>query len=206
MIPALETDQRIDLKMAVERFYQPLYRFAYGLTRNNEAEALDLTQQTFLRLVQHGHQLRAPDKLHSWLTTTLRREFLRSARRQHRHPEVAFRVGEHERAAQEAAGLAFTGGEEAAARALDARAILEALAQLEPTYRAALELYYLAELSYREIAWALGIPLGTVMSRLARGKDQLRAKFSHLPARPEREGDSKQSGPRHASKSELTPS
>jgi RNA polymerase sigma-70 factor, ECF subfamily len=183
MIPALETDQRINLEMAVERFYQPLYRFAYGLTRNNEAEALDLTQQTFLRLVQHGHQLRAPDKLQSWLFTTLRRAFLRSARHRRRRPEVAFRVGEHERAAQEAAGLAVSGGEEAAApRALDARAILEALAQVEPTYRAALQLYYLAELSYREIARALGIPLGTVMSRLARGKDQLRAKLNHLPA------------------------
>lgn len=171
MIPALETDQRINLEMAVERFYQPLYRFAYGLTRNNEAEALDLTQQTFLRLVQHGHQLRAPDKLQSWLFTTLRRAFLRSARHRRRRPEVAFRVGEHERAAREAA-----------ARALDARAILEALAQVEPADRAALQLYYLAELSYREIARALGIPLGTVMSRLARGKDQLRAKLNHLPA------------------------
>jgi RNA polymerase sigma-70 factor, ECF subfamily len=172
MIPTLETDQRINLKRAVERFYQPLYRFAYGLTRNNEAEALDLTQQTFLRLVQHGHQLRAPDKLQSWLFTTLRRAFLRLARHRRRRPEVAFRVGEHERAAQEAA----------ARRALDARAILEALAQVEPADRAALQLYYLAELSYREIARALGIPLGTVMSRLARGKDQLRAKLNHLSA------------------------
>jgi len=171
--------------MAVERFYQPLYRFAYGLTHNDEAEALDLTQQTFLRLVRHGHPLRAPDNVQRWLFTTLRREFLRSARHRRRRPQVAFRAGEHERAAQDAAGWVVSGGEEAAAWALDAPAILEALAQVEPACRAALQLYYLAELSCREIACALGIPIGTVISRLARGKDQLRVRLSHLPAHPE---------------------
>ena len=62
-----------------------------------------------------------------------------------------------------------------AIRTLDAKIVLDALTQIEPTYRAAVELFYLSEMSYREIAEALEIPIGTVMSRLSRGKDQLKA-------------------------------
>ena len=57
----------------------------------------------------------------------------------------------------------------------DAGIVLDALKRVDETYRTALELFYLAELSYREIADILEIPIGTVMSRLSRGKDQLKA-------------------------------
>ena len=62
-----------------------------------------------------------------------------------------------------------------ALRTLDAKAVIDALDQIEPTYRTAVELFYLSELSYKEIAQALDIPIGTVMSRLSRGKEQLKA-------------------------------
>ena len=62
-----------------------------------------------------------------------------------------------------------------ALRALDAKAVIDALNQIEPTYRTAVELFYLSELSYKEIAQTLDIPIGTVMSRLSRGKEQLKA-------------------------------
>jgi RNA polymerase sigma-70 factor (ECF subfamily) len=62
-----------------------------------------------------------------------------------------------------------------AERALDAKFVVEALSCVEETYRIALDLFYLGELSYKEIAQALEIPIGTVMSRLSRGKDQLKA-------------------------------
>jgi len=58
---------------------------------------------------------------------------------------------------------------------LDAKAVVEALASIEPTYRTAVELFYLSELSYKEIAETLDIPIGTVMSRLSRGKEQLKS-------------------------------
>ncbi|MBV9490849.1 MAG: sigma-70 family RNA polymerase sigma factor [Verrucomicrobia bacterium] len=188
--------------MAAERFYHPLYLFAYGLTRN-QAEALDLTQQTFLRLAQRGHQLRAPDKLRSWLFTTLRREFLRLARRRSCHPEVAFQAGQHESAIHGAAPApAVRGDGEAAARALDAGAILDALQQVEPAYRETLQLFYLAEMSYREIAQALAVPIGTVMSRLARGKGQLRARLRTPPAQRHPKANSRRPASRHAPESE----
>jgi RNA polymerase sigma factor (sigma-70 family) len=53
--------------------------------------------------------------------------------------------------------------------------VIDALDQIEPTYRTAVELFYLSELSYKEIAQTLDIPIGTVMSRLSRGKEQLKS-------------------------------
>jgi RNA polymerase sigma-70 factor (ECF subfamily) len=64
---------------------------------------------------------------------------------------------------------------EDAIRVLDGKTVIEALAAVEPTYRTAIELFYLSELSYKEIAKTLDIPIGTVMSRLSRGKEQLKA-------------------------------
>lgn len=136
MIPALEMDHTINLKMAVGQSCQPLYRLASGLTRN-KTEASGLT------------------------------------RHQNRQPEVAFQPGQHDARANEPAAGGGT-------RALDARAILEALEGVDPTDREALQLFYLARLSYREIAQTLELPIDAVMSRLARGKDQLRAKLTPL--------------------------
>ena len=54
------------------------------------------------------------------------------------------------------------------------RYVLEALETIEESYRSTLELFYLGDLSYKEISDVLGIPIGTVMSRLSRGKQELR--------------------------------
>jgi len=61
---------------------------------------------------------------------------------------------------------------------LDGGTVRAALLQVDETYRTALELFYLGNLSYREIGDALEIPIGTVMSRLSRGKGQLRSILS----------------------------
>jgi RNA polymerase sigma factor (sigma-70 family) len=59
-------------------------------------------------------------------------------------------------------------------RTIDAKTALAALQMVEESYRIALELFYLGDLSYKEISATLGVPIGTVMSRLSRGKEQLR--------------------------------
>ena len=56
----------LDLEAIVGRFYAALYRFALSLTKN-EAEAADLTQQTFLILAQRSHQIRDVSKVKCWL-------------------------------------------------------------------------------------------------------------------------------------------
>jgi RNA polymerase sigma-70 factor, ECF subfamily len=146
--------RELDLEAIVGRFYASLYRFALSLTKN-EAEAGDLTQQTFYILAQRAHQIRDISKVKCWLFTTLRREFLRVVRTQSNHPHVEFRPEIHDSPSISADAL----------RALD----------IEPTYRTAVELFYLSELSYKEIAETLDIPIGTVMSRLSRGKEHLKA-------------------------------
>ena len=106
----------------------------------------------------------------------------RLTRRRARHPEVAVQPGQRNAGAE--------GQEPAAAgavQALDSRAILEALEGVEPACREALQLFYFDRLSYREIAETLKVPVDAAMLRLARGKDQLRAKLTPgvRPAWPE---------------------
>ena len=62
--------------------------------------------------------------------------------------------------------------------AMDAGLVVEALHEVEEVFRAPLTLFYLEELSYQEIAETLDVPIGTVMSRLSRGKVQLRARLA----------------------------
>src|SRR6516164_10867009 len=75
----------VDFENLVTRHYGPLYQFAFSLTRD-EAEACDLTQQTFCIWAAKGHQLRDVTKVKTWLFTTLHREFLGSRRRHSRFP------------------------------------------------------------------------------------------------------------------------
>src|SRR5947207_1749500 len=75
-------------EQVVDAFYEALYRFALSLAQN-EAEACDLTQQTFYLWAAKGYQLRDRSKVKTWLFTTLYHEFLGSRRRQQRHPHVA---------------------------------------------------------------------------------------------------------------------
>ena len=154
----------LDLEAIVGRFYVPLYRFALSLAKS-EAEAADLTQQTFLILAQRSHQIRDVSKVKCWLFTTLRREFLRIVRSHSNYPHLEFRPEIHDSPSLSPDAL----------RTLDAKAVVNALAAVEPTYRTAVELFYLSELSYKEIAETLDVPIGTVMSRLSRGKEQLKA-------------------------------
>src|SRR5580692_10475439 len=76
-----------DFESLVARYYEPLYRFAFSLART-EADACDLTQQTFYVWATKGHQLRDVSKVKTWLFTTLHREFLETRRRQSRFPHV----------------------------------------------------------------------------------------------------------------------
>jgi RNA polymerase sigma-70 factor, ECF subfamily len=155
--------KKIDLQAIVSEHYTALYRFGLALTKN-ESEAADLTQQTFLILAEHQEEIRDPERIKCWLFTTLRRQFLRKVRSEIAHPEVEFQPEEHQLQTTDSSAL----------RTIDARTALAALQMVEVNYRSALELFYLGDLSYKEISVALGVPIGTVMSRLSRGKEQLR--------------------------------
>jgi RNA polymerase sigma factor (sigma-70 family) len=160
------------VERVVSELYGPVYRFALALTES-ETEAADLTQETFLILCRQHEQVREPDKIKSWLFTTLRRGFLRKLRRRYECPEVELKPN-HQQSTVDPTGP----------RSVDARAILSALSELEEDHRSVLELFYIADLSYKEISTMLGIPVGTVMSRLSRGKERLRGVLTEKKSGP----------------------
>jgi RNA polymerase sigma-70 factor, ECF subfamily len=152
-------------QQVVGQHYVALYRFALSLTKS-EADAADLTQQTFFLWASKGHQLRDRSKAKSWLFTALYREFLGRRRREVRFPKVKL-DDLHE---EEMSILPNV-------NSFDSASVLEALREVEELFRAPLTLFYLEQLSYREIADVLEVPIGTVMSRLSRGKALLRQRL-----------------------------
>jgi RNA polymerase sigma-70 factor (ECF subfamily) len=151
----------------LEEHYASLYRFAYSLAKNPE-DAADLTQQAFAVFARKGDAVRDPSKTRSWLFTTLYREFLKQAGRARR----VVSIDDENESPREIPGPTVE-----VSRSLDQDAALAALASLEESQRAVLALFYLDQCSYREIAEILDIPIGTVMSRLSRGKEALREKL-----------------------------
>jgi RNA polymerase sigma-70 factor (ECF subfamily) len=151
-----------DFEQIVSQHYEALYRFAFSLT-HTEADACDLTQQTFYIWATKGHQLRDRSKVKSWLFTILHREFLHIRKRAVRFPHFELSEGNEE--------LPTISPE--IVNTLDAARALEFLGRVEEPYRAALNLFYLEDCSYNEIADILEVPLGTVRSRISRGKVQL---------------------------------
>ena len=169
-----ERSVSLDFESLVSRYYRSLYLFAISLCQA-EAEACDLTQQTFYIWAAKGHQLREASKVKSWLFTTLHREFLESRRRQVRFPHLELSQADQELPSVPPARV----------NQLDSAQVLAALAQVDEVYRAPVALFYLQECSYKEIAEVLDVPMGTVKSRIARGLAQL---HHHLtsPASPAR--------------------
>ena len=162
MIDDRDTTTSIDFESLVNAYYRPLYQFAFSLA-HTEAEACDLTQQTFYVWAKKGHQLRDASKVKTWLFTTLHREFLKTRRRQDRFPHVEL----------EQAGAEVPSVSPALVNQLDGATVMQALDRVSELYQAPLALFYLEDHSYKEIAEILDTPIGTVQSRIARGKAQL---------------------------------
>ncbi|MEZ6064558.1 MAG: sigma-70 family RNA polymerase sigma factor [Planctomycetaceae bacterium] len=161
-------DQR-DMAQLVEEHATFLYRLGYRLSGSAQ-DAEDLVQQAFLAAQQHLDQVREPSSTRAWLATVLRNAWRRSFRRRDAGPAFSFDdVGEP-------AELPV------AERELDAEELQAALDELPEEFRTAIVMYYLESLSYREIAEALEIPIGTVMSRLSRGKAWLRQRLNAVTA------------------------
>ena len=162
-----------DMEQLVDRYQAPLYRFALGLT-GSVHHAADLTQQTFLLWATKGHQLRDASKVRSWLFTTLHREFLRMRRHDTRHPHTDLDAAEPDLPPVEP---------EAWSR-LDGQTVMQVLHSMEEPFRATLLLFYLEELRYNEIAEALEVPIGTIMSRISRGRILLRQRLQDAMSAP----------------------
>jgi RNA polymerase sigma-70 factor (ECF subfamily) len=139
-----------------------LRRFALCLTRD-AAGADDLVQATLERALTRWGSRHGEGSLRAWLFAILYRQFIDAHRRSRRYARMLESLGGGEEA-----------GEPSAERTVLARSTLEAFRRLPPEQRALLLSVSVEGLSYQEAATALGIPIGTVMSRLSRARQALR--------------------------------
>ena len=160
----------MEISQLVDQHYESVFRFAYRLSGTSH-EAEDISQQAFLDAQRKLDTLRDPDKVRAWLFMIVRNLYRRQIRDRVTHGEVALEVlvepVDQKR-----------GSDKQVEQSLDSESLQQVLNELPEEFRSVLLLFYFRELSYREIAEQLDVPIGTVMSRLSRGKKQLRERIT----------------------------
>lgn len=148
-------------------FHADLYRLAKWLLRN-QAEAEDLVQETFVEALRSFHRFEQGTNCRAWLIKIMY-HLLSKRRRESNRLRV---VGDVDEQIAETVAPAASGD-------LAGEEVLNALKRLPQHYQEVVILSDVEELNYKEIADALSIPIGTVMSRLSRGRSLLRSELGN---------------------------
>jgi RNA polymerase sigma-70 factor (ECF subfamily) len=160
------------LQQLVEEHYEALFRYAYRLS-GSRVEAEDLTQEAFCKAQLNLNQLRDASRAKPWLFSILRNAYLHRVRAEkHQHLVPLEEVGELAEPLPEPLPP------------IDPERLQQALNELPETFRTPIILFYFEEFGYRDIAEQMDLPLGTVMSRLARAKAHLRSRLLPEPPVP----------------------
>jgi RNA polymerase sigma-70 factor (ECF subfamily) len=157
----------------IEACVPALRRYAVGLLRSRD-EADDLVHDCLVRALDKIHTRRDDGEVRTWLFTILHNLFINQMRRRHSRPETEALDEIHE-----AAHSQLPSQEDG----LHWRDLLRDLERLPEEQRSVVLLVSVEDLSYAEAAAVLGVPLGTVMSRLARGRERLR-QYASADVRP----------------------
>lgn len=168
----MDGSTRVEITRLVAEHHAAVYRAAYRLS-GSTADAEDLSQQTFLTAHRSLAQLRDERAALGWLMAILRSCFLKMCRK--RRPISADDCD---------LNLDLCPGHVPDESEVDPERLQRALDELSPEARVMLVMFYFDDLSYREISAATDIPIGTVMSRLSRAKEQLRRKLSDVEPKP----------------------
>lgn len=152
-------ERRFEVEVAPH--LRALKGLAWRLLRN-ASDAEDLVQETLLRAFRGFHRYAPGSNAGAWLRTILHRARIDSYRRRAREPQW------------EPLGASEPPAPTRATRSAELEGLQQAVAALPPRFREALIMRHVHELTYAEISYALKIPLGTVMSRIHRGRLELR--------------------------------
>jgi RNA polymerase sigma-70 factor, ECF subfamily len=160
----LRRGDRTACRELIDRHHAAIYGYLRAMGAD-QLTAEDLTQETYARVWEKIGSLRQADSLRSWLLIIARRQLLQLARR--RRPEIEMRESLPEPADPDPGALFHL---EESERDSDLR---HAVARLESSLRETITLHYFEDMSLREVASVLEVPVGTVKSRLHRALDQL---------------------------------
>lgn len=171
VIATAEAQQRlVDTEKLLDEHQEAVFRYAFRLS-GCSSTAEDISQEVFLRAFRNLHQLRDQAAARGWLLVIARNEFMRWCRK------------------SKAGGISVDPQDcdildDIEQPQVDNQEWVEsALRQLPDDFRLVLLMYYFEELSYAEIAEQLNIPLGTVMSRLNRGRAHMKTALEKINTR-----------------------
>ena len=157
----------------VRRYQRAVYRVAWALTRN-ASDADDVAQETFVRAYQALGRFRVGEPLYPWLARIATNQSFSLFRSRRRRPETPLEplieAGQQWGVADDPSERVITGER--------VRHLQEAFAELKPEHQTILALRVVEEQSYEAMAETLGVPVGTVMSRLSRARAELKTRLA----------------------------
>jgi len=174
-------------EILLQRFQQPVYNLALRLL-NDPSDASDVVQEVFLKVFRNIRHFRGQSSLKTWIFRITINEAHNQRRWFFRHRQREVGIDDHDEDSRNPSDSLASGGQSPYDYVFDQERqelIEAALGRINPTFRAAVILRDITDLSYEEVADVLQISLGTAKSRILRGREALRQELQKkLQAQP----------------------